>query len=60
MKVIDFYGKRHLFFGFSILIMLCGLIGYIVNGVVLDIILTLVNFLFWEFLFLNTLYSLCL
>jgi preprotein translocase subunit SecF len=37
MKVIDFYGKRYLFFGISILIILCGLIGYIVNGVSLDI-----------------------
>lgn len=36
-KIIDFYGKRKIFFIISIGIMLAGIIGVLVNGVTMDI-----------------------
>lgn len=35
--MVDLYGKRHYFFALSILIVLAGFVGYLVNGVQLDI-----------------------
>jgi preprotein translocase subunit SecF len=35
--MIDLFGKRHYFFALSIVLILAGIIGFIINGVVLDI-----------------------